>query len=287
MVNRLPRTVRLEIQHQLEQAGLESARWESRVLVETVLELSGGQPFPETPLTPAQLERLEIMTARRCAHEPLQYLCGTWEFFGLPFAVGPGVLIPRQDTETLVETVLELRRAASSTRLLDLCSGSGCIPAAISAHLSGVTGDCVELSPQALPYLRRNLSRLAPDLQVVAGDVCSPPPELLQKQYDVITSNPPYLTAEDMTHLQPEVTHEPEQALFGGGDGLAFYRTLTPLWKPCLAEGGWLVYEAGMGQAESVLQILEENGFVRCRIVPDLAGIPRVILGAAAKKSWK
>lgn len=287
MVNRLPRTVRLEIQRQLEQAGLESARWESRVLVETVLELSGGQPFPETPLTPAQLERLETMTTRRCAHEPLQYLCGTWEFFGLPFAVGPGVLIPRQDTETLVEMVLELRRETSSTRLLDLCSGSGCIPAAISAHLSGVTGDCVELSPQALPYLRRNLSRLAPDLQVVAGDVCSPPPELLQKQYDVITSNPPYLTAEDMTHLQPEVTHEPEQALFGGGDGLAFYRTLTPLWKPCLAEGGWLVYEAGMGQAESVLQILEENGFVRCRIVPDLAGIPRVILGAAAKKSWK
>lgn len=125
MVNRLPRTVRLEIQRQLEQAGLESARWESRVLVETVLELSGGQPFPETPLTPAQLERLETMTARRCAHEPLQYLCGTWEFFGLPFAVGPGVLIPRQDTETLVETVLELRRETSSTRLLDLCSGSG------------------------------------------------------------------------------------------------------------------------------------------------------------------
>lgn len=122
MVNRLPRTVRLEIQRQLEQAGLESARWESRVLVETVLELSGGQPFPETPLTPAQLERLETMTARRCAHEPLQYLCGTWEFFGLPFAVGPGVLIPRQDTETLVETVLELRRETSSTRLLDFNS---------------------------------------------------------------------------------------------------------------------------------------------------------------------
>lgn len=130
MVN-MPRAAVQETRRRLENAGLESAQFESRILVETVLELPYGAPLPEQPLTPSQQQRLAELTARRCDHEPLQYLCGTWEFFGLEFRVGEGVLIPRQDTETLVETVLELRKGAPSTCLLDLCSGSGCIPAAV------------------------------------------------------------------------------------------------------------------------------------------------------------
>lgn len=264
----------------LEEAGLESARFESRVLVETVLGISSSAGIlPETPLTDAQTERLVQLTKRRCAHEPLQYLCGTWEFFGLEFAVGEGVLIPRQDTETLVETVLELRRSAEQTHLLDLCSGSGCIPAAIAAHLKHVTGDAVELSEQALPYLRQNLSRHAPQIRIHAVDVLQPLAILAGEQYDVITCNPPYLTEEDMEKLQPEVTFEPETALLGGKDGLAFYRNLTPLWKPFLKENGWLVYETGMGQGQAVKEILEQAGFCQCRIIPDLAGIDRVVIG--------
>lgn len=268
------------IRQQLEEAGLESARFESRILVETVLGISSSAGIlPETPLTEAQAEHLAQLTKRRCAHEPLQYLCGTWEFFGLEFAVGEGVLIPRQDTETLVETVLELRRSADGTHLLDLCSGSGCIPAAIAVHLEHVTGDAVELSEQALPYLRKNLSRHAPQICIHAGDALQPPAILAGEQYDVITCNPPYLTEEDMAQLQPEVTFEPETALLGGKDGLTFYRKLIPIWKAYLKEDGWLVYETGMGQGQAVKEMLEQAGFSQCQIIPDLAGIDRVVIG--------
>ena len=161
MVN-TPRAAMQAVQQKLAEAGLDSVQFESRILLETVLELPYGAPLPQQPLTGAQQQRLAELTARRCAHEPLQYLCGTWEFFGLEFQVGEGVLIPRQDTETLVEAVLELRKNEPSTCLLDLCSGSGCIPSALSVHLSGVTGAVLELSPEAMGYLRQNLKRHAP-----------------------------------------------------------------------------------------------------------------------------
>ncbi len=254
-------------------------QFESRILLETVLELPYGAPLPQQPLTEAQQQRLAELTARRCAHEPLQYLCGTWEFFGLEFQVGEGVLIPRQDTETLVEAVLELRKNEPSTCLLDLCSGSGCIPSALSVHLSGVTG-C-----RAGTFAGSNgLSPAEPEtprsqLECIAGDVLHPPAELLHRQFHIITCNPPYLTAADMEQLQPEVAREPETALFGGTDGLDFYRKLTPLWKPALQPAGWLVYEVGAGQAPDVEAILQENGYAQVHTVPDLTGIGRVVLG--------
>ena len=278
MVN-TPRAAMQAVQQKLAEAGLDSVQFESRILLETVLELPCGAPLPQQPLTGAQQQRLAELTARRCAHEPLQYLCGTWEFFGLEFLVGEGVLIPRQDTETLVEAVLELRKNEPSTCLLDLCSGSGCIPSALSVHLSGVTGAVLELSPEAMGYLRQNLKRHAPQLECIAGDVLHPPAELLHRQFHIITCNPPYLTAADMEQLQPEVAREPETALFGGTDGLDFYRKLTPLWKPALQPAGWLVYEVGAGQAPDVDAILQKNGYAQVHTVPDLTGIGRVVLG--------
>ena len=163
--------------------------------------------------------------------------------------------------------------------MLDLCSGSGCIPSALSVHLSGVTGAVLELSPEAMGYLRQNLKRHAPQLECIAGDVLHPPAELLCRQFHVITCNPPYLTAADMEQLQPEVACEPETALFGGTDGLDFYRKLTPLWKPALQPAGWLVYEVGAGQAPDVERILQKNGYAQVHTVPDLTGIGRVVLG--------
>lgn len=264
----------------LTEHGLPDAAFEGDILVQEVMGVR--QPvrtLPERTLTEAQQETLADMTRRRCCHEPLQYLCGAWEFYGLPFSVGEGVLIPRQDTEVLVEEVLRLRHGTAATRLLDLCSGSGCIPAAVAVHLSGVTGDVVELSTRALPYLRRNLNRHAPALHIWEGDALAPPAELRQNTYDIITCNPPYLTAEDMAQLQPEVAFEPASALYGGTDGLDFYRRLTPLWSRRLARGGWLLYEVGQGQAHAVQQLLEQAGLTGCRILPDLAGIGRVVLG--------
>lgn len=270
-------------QEHLERNGMEAARFESRVLLETVLGLDSGTVFPpETTLSSCQERTLAQLTARRCAGEPLQYLCGQWEFFGLPFEVGEGVLIPRQDTETLVETVLEIRHGNVQTQLLDLCSGSGCIPAAISAHLPEVTGCCVEISEKAAAYLHRNLARHAPQMQVVSGDVCAPDADFFktcENRFDVITCNPPYLTAEDMRHLQKEVAHEPETALYGGKDGLDFYRRLIPLWKSCLADGGVMVFEVGAGQAEDVCRMMRQTGLDKCRSVQDYTGIARVVVG--------
>ncbi len=278
MVN--PAQAQRSIRQRLEAVGIEAAQLESRLLVEHVLKLPHPTLFfPDGTMTQEQLTQLENLTQRRCQHEPLQYLLGSWEFFGLEFLVGAGVLIPRQDTETLVETVLPLRKDTTATCLLDLCSGSGCIPAAIAAHLACVTGDAVELSEQALPYLRKNLKRYAPQMQIHHADALYPHKALLKKRYDIITCNPPYLTAEDMAELQPEVAFEPETALYGGDDGLTFYHRLTPIWKTCLKDGGWLVYEVGMGQGEAVRQILERHGMKACRVQYDLCGIDRVVLG--------
>lgn len=271
-------------QNRLELGGIESARFESRVLLETVLGLDSGTfLLPETVLSPQQEQMLASLTTRRCAGEPLQYLCGEWEFFGLPFAVGEGVLIPRQDTETLVETVLQVRRGTAQTRLLDLCSGSGCIPAAISVHLHQVTGCCMELSEKAMGFLRQNLARHAPQLRVVAGDVRAPDAAFLracENHFDVITCNPPYLTAEDMQHLQREVAYEPALALYGGEDGLEFYRRLIPLWMHCLVQGGVMVFEVGAGQAVDVCRIMTQEGLVDCHSVQDDTGIARVVTAA-------
>ncbi len=278
-ISKTPAQLRKWMQQQLADGGIESADFESRILVEQVLDLPHGAPLPQTPLTPAQREKAETMVQRRLSHTPLQYLCGSWDFFGLTFAVGEGVLIPRPDTETLVETVLSLRRGAPKTHLLDLCSGTGCIPAATAQHLPSVTGAALEKHSAAIGYLAQNLRRHAPQLLCVQGDACDPPAQLLAEKYDVITCNPPYLTAQDMQRLQPEVAYEPETALFGGKDGLFFYVHLTPLWKPALKPGGWLVYEVGAGQAQDVAEILAQNGFQAVDVQKDLCGVARVVLG--------
>jgi release factor glutamine methyltransferase len=275
-----PRQAMQHMRRRLEKAGIEAAGFESRILMETVLGWQHGTHLlPESPLNENQLIQLTELTSRRCAHEPLQYLCGVWEFYGLSFVVGKGVLIPRQDTEILVETALSLRQGHTVTRLLDLCSGSGCIPCAIASKLSAVSGDVLELSEEAIPYLQENLQHHAPQMHLHQGDVLAPPACLKERKYDLITCNPPYLSKEDMANLQPEVEYEPKRALYGGEDGLDFYRALAPLWIPQLQPGGWILFEVGQGQANFVYHLLEEQGLVECRIVPDYAGIERVVLG--------
>lgn len=280
-----PRQLLIYIRETLEDAGMESAGFESRLLLETVLRLPHSAPLPEIPVTKIQLEQAKAFLERRLAHEPLQYLCGTWEFYGMEFSVGEGVLIPRQDTETLVETVLTLRKGMPATKLLDLCSGTGCIPAAIAAHLPNVTGVALEFSRAAFGYLEYNLQKHAPQMTCVLGDACSPPAQLLEQTFDLITCNPPYLTTEDMTCLQPEVAKEPKSALFGGADGLDFYRRLTPIWKNVLHADGWLLYEVGAGQAEHVCCLMDQNGFTSVDCIKDLCGIARVVMGQNGTKT--
>ncbi len=225
-------------------------------------------------LNEEQIAAVDAVLQRRLLGEPLQYILGEWTFFGRPFAVGEGVLIPRADTETLVETAISAAKPMQNPKIADLCSGSGCIAVTLSLEL-GVQVDAYEKSELAFSYLLKNIEKNSANVNAIPYDVLQAP----QEKYDLIVSNPPYLTKEDMAHLQKEVSFEPEMALFGGDDGLDFYRAITNEWKNTLNENGWLFYEVGAGQADDVSAILAENGFADICTYKDLCGIIRVVGG--------
>lgn len=255
------------------------ARFEAKELVCGVLGCSEMQLRRDDPeLSADQRQQLEEWVLARLDGYPLQYLLGNWEFYGLPFIVGPGVLIPRADTETLVETGLSFLKDRPAPRVLDLCSGTGCVAMALAANLSKeATVYALEKEPKAFSYLEQNQKALQSAVQLLLDDALCP--SFSEGAFDLITSNPPYLSEEDRKTLQREVSFEPESALFDGGDGLYFYRALTKIWKDRLKPGGMLAYEIGQGQEEAVRQELLQNGFVRIRLVNDLAGIVRVVCG--------
>lgn len=221
----------------------------------------------------------EELCKRRSNGEPLQYLLGEWEFYGMTLKVGRGVLIPRQDTETLVDLAINKYKNTDNINALDLCSGSGCIALALERHLKCASVWAVEKSDVAAGYLRENMDMHSSALKLVMGDVLDMETSKGMPQFDLIVCNPPYLTADDMAVLQTEVRHEPEEALYGGEDGLDFYRGVTRLWKHKLREGGMLIYEIGAGQEDDVMEILIQHGFENVRCKPDACGIIRCVMG--------
>ena len=212
---------------------------------------------------------------RRLQGEPLQYLLGEWEFYSLPFRVGPGVLIPRADTETLVDTALELLADISNPEILDLCSGSGCIAIALAHHLPASNVTAVELSTQALAYLNENIKLNNSHTNIIQADA----QKYTHPQYlDLLTSNPPYIPTNDIAELQTEVQHEPRLALDGGTDGLDFYRVISERYFSQLKPGGWFCLEVGHDQAEDVQQIFLSQGCVSVGFRHDIAKIARVVI---------
>jgi release factor glutamine methyltransferase len=270
-----------EIKNRFKNAGIENYTFESRCIVESALNISHASLLanPDKPVADEDEALICTMANRRLEGYPLQYIIGKWEFFGLPFFVGEGVLIPRQDTETLVECVLNDAANLSCPRILDLCSGSGCIPVALDKHLKNADIAAVEFSSAALDYLNMNISLNSSSVKVYNGDVLDPEYFLNFSDIDIITSNPPYLTDEDMANLQKEVAYEPEMALAGGSDGLMFYKVITTFWKHCLKPGGRIYYEIGIHQEDDVSQILTDNGFTNVQTYPDLCGVIRVVSG--------
>ncbi len=251
--------------------------------VQCMMEQVSQKPFQQLMLSDAisetEASELHRMAERRKNGEPLQYILEEWEFYGLRIFVGKGVLIPRPDTETLVDTVLEYAKIRKALRIADLCSGSGCIALALKANLSQASVYAVEKSSVALAYLQKNVRYHGDAVEIRCADVLHHETAAQLRDLDVIVSNPPYLTEQDMEQLQTEVRHEPEMALRGGADGLHFYREMTALWKNSLRNGGMLAYEVGMGQARDVEQILQAHGFTEIQRIPDLAGIERVVRG--------
>ena len=216
----------------------------------------------------------------------MAYLIGEWEFYGLPLDISESVLIPRPDTEVLVDRALACIKTLDEPRVLDLCAGSGCIGLAIAKNAPGCHAVLGELDEGALRVCRQNIRRNDLTGRVVSLqlDAREKPPTHLG-EFDCIVSNPPYIPDGDIAGLDVSVRdYEPHLALKGGADGLDFYRNITRLWTAALRVGGRLLFEVGIGQADEVLRIMRSVGFGDLEITPDLNGIPRVVEGVLHKE---
>lgn len=265
----------------LRDGNVENHIFDAGCITESALNMNRSQIIInyDKPVDSAVAVRAAEMAEKRISGYPLQYLTGMWEFYGLPFYVGEGVLIPRQDTELLVENVLKYASRYTDPHITDLCSGSGCIAISLDIHMPEASVDAVELSDAALGYLKKNAALNGSDISIFKADVLDPDYAESHPVSDIIVSNPPYLTAKDMDSLQAEVAWEPDMALYGGDDGLDFYRRITQLWKNRLSSGGMLFFETGAGQDTDVSSIMKDNGFHDINVFTDLNGINRVVSG--------
>ncbi|MBR6220697.1 MAG: peptide chain release factor N(5)-glutamine methyltransferase [Clostridia bacterium] len=223
-----------------------------------------------------QLYRLEAMLDRRAAGEPVQYILGSADFMGLRFEVTPDVLIPRQDTETLVENALiDLRARDGAPALLDLCAGSGCIGLSLASLAPDAKVTLADVSREALDVARRNMHALGVKAELKQGDLFA---AVGKERFDVIASNPPYIPRPDLAGLQREVTFEPRLALDGGEDGLDFYRRIAETAGDHLKRGGAIYLEVGIGEAGAVLALLKAHlPCVEAGTIKDLNGVERVV----------
>jgi release factor glutamine methyltransferase len=224
----------------------------------------------------------DSLTTRRQTGEPLQYITGSSEFFGLPFSVGPGVLIPRPETEHLVEEVIRLAQDLPNASIADIGTGSGIIAVALANALPSAQITAIDCSPQALAIARENagLNHVEDRITFLEGDLLVP---VAGQRFDILASNPPYIPSADHDSLSVEVRdHEPHSALFAGEDGLDLYRRLIPDALPLLAPGGWLALEIGFGQQEPIEALLKGSNFTEIRFMDDYQQIPRI---AVARKN--
>lgn len=252
----------------LKLAGVDNPRLDARVL--------WGHASRVAPENPADL--FESYIVRRCAHEPVAYITGMKEFWGMDFAVGPGVLVPRPDTETVVEAVLAAFPDRSAPlRVLDLGTGTGCILSAVLHEYPAARGVAVEASDVARRYADANFERLglATRIELFAGNWTG----AARADYDVVLSNPPYIRSADIATLDPDVAeYEPVSALDGGPDGLCAYRSLADRLEGWLDIGGKAFFEIGQGQENDVKIIAEAAGLRFLDVKADLAGIFRVVV---------
>ena len=273
----------LDIRRQLRLAGIEEATLEARELVCFGTGKSREQLVRDGGLyaSPELERRVRELVERHLAGEPVAYLIGEWEFFGLPLDISPEVLIPRPDTEVLAEQTIAYVRTLGECRVLDLCAGSGCIGLAVAAQAPQTRVVLGEWSDGALRVCRQNIRRNGLSGRVVpmGADAREKPGKALG-EFQCIVSNPPYIPSGDIAGLDVSVRdYEPRLALDGGADGLDFYRSISEKWKEALVPGGRLYFEVGAGQADAVLRIMRAQGFGDIQVVKDLRDVPRVVFG--------
>ena len=260
-------------------AGCDSPEFDAQQLVsycfgynKTQLLMNSGVEVDEIKLI-----HFEDCVKRRCNHEPLQYIIGMWGFHRFSFKVGEGVLIPRPETEILVDFAVEKIQKHKYKTVFDLCCGSGCIGLSIAKLCRDVKDYCVDISDKALEYTRLNKELLDVDnVTVVKSDIRESAGFIGLPRPDIILSNPPYICTDEIKELQPEIAFEPSLALDGGIDGLSFYRSLSEIWYPFINRGGYLAMECGEDQATDILSLFIGKAD-KGKIIKDASGIDRVV----------
>ena len=267
----------LEISRQLAEAGVESPEWDAALLMEhfcgvdaTLARMDPERDYPS--------EELERAVWARASRYPLQYLLGTWQFYRQTYEVSPDCLIPRSDTEALVDDAIH--RLPEGARFLDLCTGSGCIAISILAERPDTTALAVDKFPATLALAERNAVRngVRDRFGPLLADVLDPAAIRLGAGVDAILSNPPYIATDVLKGLSPEVHAEPQEALDGGIDGLAFYRAILAHHSHLLKPDGFIAFEIGYDQAAAVLALGAEQGFLDGCVLRDLGGNNRVVV---------
>lgn len=273
----------------LAQAGIAEAGLDARLLLEYICYTDRNTLLLYGDGERSSLEEqfYREVIARRAARMPLQYITGEQEFMGLSFRVNAHTLIPRQDTEVLVEEAM--RYLSDGMRILDLCTGSGCILLSLLRYSNRCTGVGIDISPGALAVAKENAARLGLEAAFLEGDLFAPLEEYFSgaaeedRLFDIIISNPPYIETAVIGTLMPEVrAYEPLQALDGREDGLFFYRAILKQAGDYMRKGGWIFFEIGCNQGNAVRALLEESGFADAAIVQDYAGLDRIAMARSA-----
>ena len=311
-----PREAVREVEQRLTASGCPDADYDARELFRVAA--GRDLRISDRPLSAEEAQTLEALCVRRASREPLQYLCGSWSFLDFDLAVGPGVLCPRADTEVVAEAAAQTLAGVEAPKVLDLCAGTGCLGLGVKRFCPAAQVTCVEKSPEAFAYLEKNCrcalkgqggqtedllepaafeqeaapafdwgpalnalrakTKPAYAVEPVQGDLFTYWKSAPEGELDLIVSNPPYLTAEEMRHLQPEVAQEPAMALEAGEDGLVFYRALAQHYQKLLRPGGALVLEIGWQQREAVTALLAANGWADIACRKDFGGNDRCMI---------
>ena len=273
----------LDTRRALKRNGVDSAALEAREIVCCAADKNKEEFYRDSRLyaTPEIEARVSALLQRRLQGEPVAYLVGEWEFFGLPLIVNEHVLSPRSDTEVLAQQAIDYLKDYPGARVLDLCTGSGCVGLAIASRLADCRVVLADCSEEALRIARTNarLNQLQSRTAVLQADALAPPTAKFDA-FQCIVSNPPYIPTGDLADLDPSVRdYEPHLALDGGADGLDFYRAIAARWKEALLPGGRLLLELGIGEADAVMRLLRTEGFGDLELYEDTQGISRVIAG--------
>ena len=266
------------VKQKLQAAGIEDYVFEAKQIIKHITGLSATQILTQynNKLSLFQENNLTALLRQREIRYPLQYIFGEWDFYGRPFYVGPGVLVPRADTETLIEAVLENLKEKETPEILDLCAGSGCIGITLAKEKENSKVLMVEKFDEAIRYAKRNIERnSAFNAEVEKGDIFES--AFSDRKYDIIVSNPPYIPQTEMDEISPETKFEPETALIAEDEGMQFYKAITENYKNSLKENGVIAFEVGINQSERVAELLKAQGFKNVTVKKDLNSIDRVV----------